>query len=256
MREGRAGLPPHGRIVCSRCFGSSTVWNVTNRATEDGWHIVNNPMSWGSATPRILLLGVSKGTTQCRALDTKPHNLVPFDGFRPKLTDALRLLGLLGSEETIDEKIRTEERDWAFGSMVRCALGLLDRRDGRISRSGTVVQELAGMPETDSWLANCTSEFLGNLPDRLRVCVLLSNDKKYIEACHNAVRRLRAGTRRINSVSYGDDQITWVHIIHVGGPGKNHVNNWFAGNGLQGQKRRDAQEAVTQAVGRRLVSEG
>lgn len=179
MSEGRSGLPSHGRIACSWCFGSSTVWNVSSRTTEDGWHIVNNPMSWGSATPRVLLLGVSKGTTQCRALDTKPHDLVPFDGFRPKLTDALRLLGLLGSEEAIDGKIRIAEQDWAFGSMVRCALGLVDRRDGRISRSGTVVQRLAGMPETASWLVNCTSEFLSHLPDTLRVCSAIERQNVY-----------------------------------------------------------------------------
>ena len=61
--------------------------------------------------------------------------------------------------------------------------------------------------------------------------------RSYIEACRRAITRLRPMTQTINAVAYGDDQITWVHIIHVGGPGKNHINDWFEGNGTQGQKR-------------------
>lgn len=249
-----SSLPPHGRVACSRCFDRAASWNTTQRQTPDGWHIVNNPMSWGAQTPRFLVLGVSKGTTQCEALNTKPHDQVPFDGFRPKLTDALRLLGLLSRLETIDDKIRDDETDWAFGSMVRCALGLVNPEDGRISRSGTVVQRLALMDDSQSWLTKCSSVFLTRLPAQLKVCVLLSNDDRYIEACRRIISRIRPMTRPINSVAYGDDQITWVHIVHVGGPGKNHINDWFTGNGTQGQKRMNAQNAVARALGRPTVA--
>lgn len=242
-------LPAHGRITCSRCFAGETVWNVSQRQTADGWHIVNNPMSWGSRTPKYLVLGVSKGTTQCNALNTKPHNQVPFDGFRPKLTEALRVIGLMRADETIDEKIDADEKDWAFGSMVRCALGIVDSQDGHISRSGTVVQRLARMNPSSSWLAECSSAFLSYMPEQLSVCVLLSNDDGYIAACQAAITRLRPGTRRINSVAYGDEQVTWIHIVHVGGPGKNHIKDWFAGDGIQGRKRIDAQQAVSKTRG-------
>jgi hypothetical protein len=195
------------------------------------------------------VLGVSKGTTQCNALDMKLHDQVPFDGFRPKLTEALSLLGLLKAGETIDDKIRADETDWSFGSMVRCALGLVDQQDRTISRSGTVVQRLARMDRNSSWLTICASAFLSCLPERAKICVLLSNDDEYVAACRGAITRLRPATRRINSVAYGDEQVTWVHIIHVGGPGKNHINHWFAGEGTQGRKRVDAQEAVSGALG-------
>jgi hypothetical protein len=214
----------------------------------DGWHVVNNPMSWGTATPRFLLLGVSKGTTQCDAIAAKPHDEVPFDGFRPALTKALQVLGLLRPEEVIDEKIAATECEWGFGSMVRCALGL-PKADDSIERSGTVIQRLAAMPIEGSWITRCSSTFLRALPASLRVVVLLSNDDKYVEACFAAIRRLRPGTRRINAMSYGDEQTTWAHIIHVGGPGKNHITAWFEGEGIQGDKRRDAQAAVRRALG-------
>jgi hypothetical protein len=204
-------------------------------------------MSWGTATPRFLLLGVSKGTTQCEAIATKPHDEVPFDGFRPALTRALQVLGLLRPEEIIDDKISATEREWAFGSMVRCALGLF-KADDSVQRSGSVVQRLAVMPAKDSWITRCSSTFLTVLPASLQIVVLLSNDDRYVEACFAAICHLRPGTRRINSVSYGDGQITWVHIIHVGGPGKNHVAAWFEGEGTQGDKRRAAQAAVRHAL--------
>lgn len=246
MPQPICGLPEHGRVSCSKCFPGPTAWNEAR--LMDGWHVVNNPMSWGTATPRFLLLGVSKGTTQCEAIAAKPHDKVPFDGFRPALTGALQVLGLLRSAEAIDEKISSGEQDWGFGSMVRCALGL-PKSDNSIERSGTVVQRLAATPIQTSWIIRCSSTFLGALPPSIRLIVLLSNDDKYIEACFAAIRRLRQGTRMINAVSYGDEQITWVHIIHVGGPGKNHIEAWFKGEGTKGDKRRAAQVAVRHALG-------
>jgi hypothetical protein len=247
MPEPHSSLPEHGRVTCSKCFPGPTVWNETDLRV-DGWHIVNNPMSWGTATPRFLLLGVSKGTTQCDAIATRPHDQVPFDGFRPALTRALQVLGLLRSTEAIDDRISAVEQEWGGGSMVRCALGL-PKADNSIERSGTVVQRLAAMPIEDSWITRCSSVFLGALPASLRVVVLLSNDDKYVEACFSAISRLRPRTRKINAVSYGDEQVTWVHIIHVGGPGKNHIAAWFDGEGTQGGKRRAAQAAVRLALG-------
>lgn len=247
MPEPHSSLPEHGRVSCSKCFPGPTVWNGTELRV-DGWHVVNNPMSWGTATPRFLLLGVSKGTTQCGAIAAKPHDQVPFDGFRPALTRALQVLGLLRSTEGIDHKISATEEKWGFGSTVRCALGL-PKADDSIERSGTVVQRLAAMPIEDSWITRCSSTFLPALPPSLGVVILLSNDDKYVEACFAAIRRLRPGTRRVNAVSYADEQITWVHIIHVGGPGKNHITAWFEGEGTQGDKRRAAQAAVRRVLG-------
>lgn len=242
MSETASSLPAHGRVACSKCFNGPTVWNETEIIAA-GWHIVNNPMSWGAAVPRYLVLGVSKGTTQCDAISAKVHNDVPFAGFRPILTKALQLLGLLQDSETVDSKISESELMWGFGSMIRCAIGI-PKEDSAVKRSGTVVQKLAAMPFEQNWITRCSSAFLQTLPKSLRVVVLLSNDDGYIEACFAAIRRLRPNTRLINDVAYGDDEITWVHIVHVGGPGRNHIASWFEGIGRQGNKRISAQKAL------------
>ncbi|MFG1379732.1 hypothetical protein [Xanthobacter autotrophicus] len=247
MPDSVSSLPAHGRVACSKCFNGPTVWNETEMVAA-GWHIVNNPMSWGAAKPQYLVLGVSKGTTQCEAISPKPHNDVPFDGFRHALAKALQLLGLLQTSETIESKISASEMEWGFGSMVRCALGI-PKADNAIERSGTVVQRLAAMSGDQSWITLCSSVFLRTLPASLRVVVLLSNDDGYIDACFAAIRRLRPSTRRINDVAYGDEEITWVHIVHVGGPGKNHIASWFAGEGRQGSKRIAAQTALGKSTG-------
>jgi len=103
-------LPSHGRLKCSRCFQDGAKWGFSS-IEQDGWVLENNPMSWGAADPRYLVLGFSKGTRQCRELLTTPHNVVSFAGFRHNVTSILRKLGLLAQDEHIDSRISESETD-------------------------------------------------------------------------------------------------------------------------------------------------
>lgn len=61
-------------------------------------------------------------------------------------------------------------------------------------------------------------------------------------------RRRIAGTRRINRIACGDEQITWVHVVHFGGQGFNHMNEWLAGSpGKSGGDKRLAVSALRSA---------
>ena len=83
------------------------------------------------------------------------------------------------------------------------------------------------------------------LPPRLQTVVLLSNDDDYVDVCFAKIRSIHPGTRRINQVAYQTGSVTWVHIVHVGGPGANHIKAWLAGApGKQGNKMRLAREAL------------
>jgi hypothetical protein len=95
------------------------------------WQAVNDPGAWGSSAPKILILGFSKGFTQAGAYRTGKFEDVPFKGMRPRLTEMLQSLGLLSNREAIDTKMLASEKDFAFGSLVRCSLA---RRgdDGRL----------------------------------------------------------------------------------------------------------------------------
>lgn len=54
------------------------------------FHVVNDPGAWGAADPEILVLGISKGFTQARALESGEFDSVPFRGIRDRLQEALR----------------------------------------------------------------------------------------------------------------------------------------------------------------------
>lgn len=235
-------LPPHGRLSCSVCFGGDADWGRSAIGDSDGWVLEHNPCSWGSRNPKFLVLGFSKGERQCKNIRNRQHEDIPFDGFRPRLTSALQVLGLMRSGDTIDAHLRPDEPDWAFGSLVRCSLSL------RGKKSGNVIPASSRQGNHQLWFDNCTRRFLSGLPDRLRAVVMLSTDKDYISRCLERVSVIRPGTRRINRIAYGDKQITWVHVVHFGGQGFNHMNAWLAGSpGKSGDDMRLAVSALRSA---------
>src|SRR6267154_5768859 len=88
-------LPPHGRIGCRKCFTGEG-----STQTVGKWQMVNDPASWGSAAPRVLILGFSKGFTQADAFRSGRFEDIPFKKMRPRLTEVLQLLGVLRKSET------------------------------------------------------------------------------------------------------------------------------------------------------------
>lgn len=214
-----------------------------------------NPMSWGAKNPRFLLLGASKGPNQLRHVgDPLKHDIVPFEGLRDTITKALRLMGLLGRDEHITQKIRSTETDWAFGSVVRCTLGTVDEA-GEVQRTKMVVGPLSEMTDEDSWIRKCLPTFYKKMPPRLEKVVLLSNDDRYIKACSRAFWEIDNSIKPMkeNRVAYSNGKVTFVHIVHpaalrgrIDEPKKgNHVANWFAGgDDSQGRKQRDALKAL------------
>jgi hypothetical protein len=129
-------LPAHGRIPCTACFGGQATWGKSVATSDDGWTLDNNPCAWGSRNPKYLLLGFSKGVRQTVGIATRPHDSIPYDGFRPRLTEGLKMLGLLAPTDTVDAHIRADEPDWGFGSFVRCTLGGGGGRPSSGPRSG------------------------------------------------------------------------------------------------------------------------
>lgn len=78
---------------------------------------------------------------------------------------------------------------------------------------------------------------------------MLSNDDAYVDACFAKIRSIHPDTERVNQVAYRTGNVTWVHIVHVGGPGANHIKAWLTGAaGKQGHKMRLARDAVESAL--------
>ncbi|MER9507207.1 hypothetical protein [Mesorhizobium sp. M0579] len=236
-------LPPHGRMKCEACFSNGAEWGTTSISAADGWTLDNNPCAWGARNPRFLILGFSKGERQSRGILGKRHDGIPYAGFRPRLTKGLQTLGLLAEGDTIDAHIRPNEPDWAFGSVVRCTLA----ENGK--KSGTIISSAATASGYLEWRDRCTDLYLSNLPPRLQIVVMLSNDDQYIESCRTRITDLHPGTQRINDVAYGNGQVTWVHIVHFGGQGFNHMNDWTnLADNTAGRKGKCAVSAVRKSL--------
>lgn len=170
----QALMPPHGRILCTACFDGNAIWGKSRISSDEGWTLDNNPCAWGAQNPRFLLLGFSKGERQSVGILTRQHDDIPYAGFRPRLTAGLQKLGLLTPMDTIEAHIRGDEPDWAFGSVVRCALA----KGGK--KSGTIIPSSTGSASYEKWRKQCTDLYLSKLPPRLQVVVMLSNDDGYV----------------------------------------------------------------------------
>lgn len=237
-------FPSHGPISCARCIAPD------QRVVEVGrWRVVNDPGAWGSADPQVLVLGFSKGFTQANAYAQGDFDAVPFKGMRPRLTAALRAVGLLAAGETVDERMRHEEQNFAFGSLVRCSLSRRVEEfampNATYSCTGSVMP-LAFREEVSRIVRVCAETYLGVLPRRLRLILMLGTTDNYIDACRNLVRSLHPTTfSTINSVSYASKGVTFCHISHPS-PLNGHHSNWLASSRAMkpGRKREEAIEAV------------
>ena len=183
-------LPCHGRIECRRCFGGGDViWGET--ALERGdWNLVNNPMAFGSQTPKILVLGFSKGGNQNADILKRPHNDIAFRGGRHNLATILETLGLKEQDRSIDEMIADRHGEFAFGSLVRCSV---KKRSGDkwLMSGKDIMGSCLRDREMGDVVTNCVSQFLGALPPSVQLVVMLGNDLTYVVGCFSAIRLIR-----------------------------------------------------------------
>jgi hypothetical protein len=234
-----AQLPVHGRITCRRCFPKEGDIQLVGK-----WQVVNDPGAWGSATPKILILGFSKGFTQAAAYRTGRFEDIPFKDMRTRLTEELRLLGVLGPTEIVDDKMVADERDLAFGSLVRCSLSRLNGK-GRLECTGQVMPK-SFKEEVAPFLRRCAEVFLSRLPETLRLILMLGTTESYIHGCRNLVRSLYGSQfSDINAVSYRTGDVAWTHVSHPSGLNGHH-SAWMAGDlaTTAGRKRHLAMDAV------------
>jgi hypothetical protein len=216
-------LPTHGRIVCRKCFTGEGSTQMVGK-----WQMVNDPAAWGSASPKVLILGFSKGFTQANAFRSGRFEDIPFKKMRPRLTEVLRSLCLLGKAEIVDQKMVASESEIGFGSLVRCSLSRLNAK-GVLECTGQIIPK-AFVEEISTNLKTCAQTYLGNLPSSIRLVLLLGTTDSYIKGCRNIVRSLHRTTfSDIDEVSYRTAGIVWVHASHPS-PLNGHHGPWITGD--------------------------
>ncbi|MHC2088766.1 hypothetical protein [Methylobacterium sp. CM6244] len=244
-------LPNHGRVSCTVCHSAPAEFDAVGACTPE-WRIRANPLSWGSASPEILVLGFSKGPTQAGDLARTPHDAVAFKGQRVWVGRILARLGLLdgpadtaGMTRVADGLISDRQGRFAFGSLVRCTV---ERFNGSIWK-GTGGDMLGGFVSSAFGRVvggNCTRRHLGRLPDKTRLVVMMGTGSKgnYVDEAERLIYDARgrpASWRRINAVAYGDGSTTFVHTVHFAAQGRLR-GDWF------GQTRNDGSPPDPTAV--------
>lgn len=224
-------LPKHGKLNCRDCFSSSSDISECGK-----WRIRNDPGAWGTNTPKYLVLGFSKGSTQADIYQNGEFDKVGFGGFetRRNLTNVLRSVGLLDSWEHVDSKIRATEQDFHFASLVRCSLARLNER--KLAKTGATTYETSGelivksFTEVPHYLKNCTTKHLSDLPPSVSLVAMLGTDDRYIKGIKSLIRSLHpASFSDVNSVSFMASGALWVHLTHPS-KGNGHLSAWLKGD--------------------------
>ena len=235
-------LPNHGWIGCTRCYEAGASPRLIGDDPRPSWRIEGPNGAWGASEPLVVVLGFSRGARQSKPL---PFDDRPFHGMRGALTKIMQSLGLLSESDHIGKHINANERDFHFASLFRCSISMFDPRKNEYSKSGGgILVRFLEAAETREVAHNCTEQFLKGLPPRTRLVLLLGNSDKYVKGCRSLVQRLYPDVRPLNSVAYGNGQVTWVHCIHAAAQGR-HVPEFVAGADTAiGRKLLPAQEAV------------
>ncbi|WP_157763189.1 hypothetical protein [Acetobacter persici] len=166
---------------------------------------MNDPGAWGSASPAVIVLGFSKGFTQANAFRGERFEDVPFKKIRHRLDIALRKIGIIASPDTsesFDLRFEGDEKNFAFGSLVRCSLSRLNRKTGKYECTGQIMTQAFREPAKEI-VRTCAERYLRSLPSSVKVAVLLGTSDAYIKSCRSLIRSLNPSTfSDINPVAY------------------------------------------------------
>jgi hypothetical protein len=214
---------------------------------------VNDPGAWGSAAPEVLVLGFSKGFTQASAYNSGRFEDIPFKDMRPRLTNALQAIGVLGPTEKVDQKMIASEHKFAFGSLVRCSLSRMNEKLGRLECTGQVMPR-AFIEDVSDVVRRCAETFLVHFPESVRLVLMLGTTDAYVRGCKSLVKSIHGKDyTELNEVGYRTGSTFWTHISHPS-PLNGHHGNWLKGDAFtrSGQKRKLAEDVVRLSGGDKL----
>jgi len=157
-------------------------------------------------------------------------------------------IGVLNNGENIDALFSESEERFAFGSLVRCSISRLDEKSGKWSCTGPLIKKAFQEEPARSYVHNCMSQFLSNIPNSLRLVILLGNDSGYVKRVKQSIKNIHTETfSDLNDIACYATGACWTHIAHPSGL-NGHFNTWLTGpeDSTPGHKRELAIQAVKQ----------
>jgi hypothetical protein len=238
--------PTHGCIECTRCKDLFEKHDVEDGAElwgqGEGLRLINNPATWGASTPKVWLLGFSKGQTQNKAIAEyrrgyRSFESIPFDGFRDRLRDLLAALEMPGSA-SVDEVFKASESRYRTTSVIRCSISARVE-SGKYSYR---MKDILGVADTDKRrlreiMSRCVGGFLSQLVPGDKV-ILQGLDSAYIKLLRSVVEDTYGGAKATSPVTYRANGVSWIHVSHLSkAQPENQFQAWLAGNLGKGKVR-------------------
>lgn len=252
-------FPQHGYIECNDCFEQGK--KILKWKGNFHWRLDNATGSWGGRNPVVLVLGFSKGPKQLNTFYIDPFDDIPFKDMRQNLTKILHRLKVLPSHQKIGDRINSREKDFSFGSVIRCSIAVSKKEnpceeDWKRS-GGAILSDCVSDDSSKKIIKRCADKFLSTLPSRLCLIILLGNDKKYVDGCFNIFRNIHPSLAISHSstwkgkkhpVAYTDGKVTWCHVPHASCLASAHLKAWLGvERTLQASKREIAIQAVKES---------
>lgn len=231
----------HGWQACRNCHAFNSDLRV-----EGPWHLRANPGYWGTSTPKVLVLGFSKGATQISASLSGNFDSVAFAGMRPRLRQVLDALGIDLGTETVDQALSASSRWLGAASLIRCGLSL--DIDGKLTTSGTIMSKATSAAFTRQVMRSCVEQHLSPLPASVEKIVMLGTTDAYIKGVKALMGSQYADYRNINDVAFSVQGRTWVFAAHPS-PANGEFKHWLGGDmaSASGRKLQLALQALGSA---------
>lgn len=231
----------HGPIQCRRCFNGSE----STLALGD-WRLQNNPGYYGAVAPEILVLGFSKGANQNKVAEEGNFDTVAFAKARHRLKAVLATLKIMPSDRGIDALMTEREQTFGVTSLVRCSFCKM--KNGVCKTSGDVIPSAFTTPATLAIIQRCATVFLGKLPARVKLVVLLGSADSYITKTKAIFSKLNDDFFSVNPAAFRAGGVLWIYAAHPS-PSNGHFDSWVSGgpDNPSGQKRIHALAALKDA---------
>jgi hypothetical protein len=211
----------HGWLDCSRCFKEDEDPFIYNN-----WELQNDPGYAGSNSPRILVLGFSKGATAIEAAKQGDYNKVPFAGMRKRLQKVLEKLEQMPNDQSIDEMLTAKEKEFGGVSLVRCSLCRRKKKGKKCLTSGAMVTAGFNLPEIYTFVRKCANAYLANPPESLEQVLVLGTIIVYIRKTKQLFRKLYPDFHHINGVAFRARNALWIYVAHPS-PNNGYFESWI-----------------------------
>lgn len=129
------------------------------------------------------------------------------------------------ADRGIDSLMTAKETTFGIASLVRCSFCKM--KNGVCKTSGDVIASAFTNAATLAVIQHCTTTFLGKLPSRVRLVVLLGTADSYIKKTKAIFSKLYADYRSVNDAAFRASGALWLYAAHPS-PGNGHFEAWVS----------------------------